>query len=192
MYEGMKDLVELDWGSFLLSLTIVLVAIYSIKMGIEKFCDAFNLETPWMKRKRERDEFNENIKDLYSQLEVREKNLEHRHADDIEQLKELNSSVCNAILELKEEFTIFREKSEKNELKKNIKKIRWDIIDFASSIADKKNIPLEQYNIIFSYIREYEELVETYNLKNGQVQSSVDVIRDRYEQDLRSGLLKIK
>ena len=113
MYEGIKDLVELDWGSFLLSLAVVLVAMYSIKIGIEKFCDAFNLETPWMKRKRERDEFNESVKDLYSQLEYREKQLEHRHTDDIEQLKELNSSVCNAILELKEEFTTFREKSER-------------------------------------------------------------------------------
>lgn len=192
MYEGLNDLLNIDWASFILTLATFLGAIYLIKVGIEKFCKEFGLETPWMRRKREREEFNESIKELYSQLECRESQLEHRHSSDIEQLKELNSEVCNSITALKEEFVAFREKSEKNELKKSVKKLRWDIIDFASTIADKKSIPLEQYNIIFSCIREYEELVETYKLKNGQVQSSVEVIRDRYEQDLRSGLLKIK
>lgn len=190
MYEGMKDLIEIDWRSFLLSLSIFFTALYLIKTGIEKFCSSFCIETPWMKNSREKKEFAENIKQLYEELSEKEKKLENRHANDIEQLKELDSHICNSILELTKEFSEFRQQIETNELRKNIKKLRWDIIEFASTIFDKKEISIEQYNIIFDRIKEYEELVDKYHLTNGQVTSSVGVIRERYEQDLRNGLLK--
>ena len=62
--------------------------------------------------------------------------------------------------------------------------------EISNSISDKKEISIEQYNIIFDRIKEYAYLIDKHNLKNGQVDSSVDVIRERYSQDLRNGLLK--
>ena len=179
-----------DWMSFILCLFTIMAGIVTIKTLLDNFCKVLNIETPWMRSKREKKEFNQRIISLYDDLKNKENKLEDRHVNDIEQLKELNSEVCNSIVDLKNEFIEFKKATENNELKKNIKKLRWDIIDFASSISDKKEIPIEQYNIIFDRIKEYADLIDKYNLKNGQVDSSVDVIRERYEQDLRNGLLK--
>ena len=179
-----------DWMSFILCLFTIMAGIVAIKTLLDNFSKVLNIETPWMRSKREKKEFNQRIISLYDDLKNKENKLEDRHVNDIEQLKELNSEVCNSIVDLKNEFIEFKKATENNELKKNIKKLRWDIIDFASSISDKKEIPIEQYNIIFDRIKEYADLIDKYNLKNGQVDSSVDVIRERYEQDLRNGLLK--
>lgn len=179
-----------DWMSFILCLFTIMAGIATIKTLLDNFCKVLNIETPWMRSKREKKEFNQRIISLYDDLKNKENKLEDRHVNDIEQLKELNSEVCNSIVDLKNEFIEFKKATENNELKKNIKKLRWDIIDFASSISDKKEIPIEQYNIIFDRIKEYADLIDKHNLKNGQVDSSVDVIRERYEQDLRNGLLK--
>ena len=179
-----------DWMSFILCLFTIMAGIVTIKTLLDNFCKVLNIETPWMRSKREKKEFNQRIISLYDDLKNKENKLEDRHVNDIEQLKELNSEVCNSIVDLKNEFIEFKKATENNELKKNIKKLRWDIIDFASSIKDKKEIPIEQYNIIFDRIKEYADLIDKHNLKNGQVDSSVDVIRERYEQDLRNGLLK--
>lgn len=179
-----------DWTSFLLCLFTIMAGFIAIKTLLDKFCKIINIETPWMRSKREKQEFNQRIISLYDDLKNKENELETKHTDDIEQLKELNSDVCNSIVELKNEFIDFKRATESNELKKNIKKLRWDIINFASSISDKKEIPREQYNIIFDRIKEYADLIDKHNLKNGQVDSSVEVIRERYEQDLRNGLLK--
>ena len=179
-----------DWMSFLLCFFTIMAGVIAIKALIDKFCKILNVESPWIKAKREKLEFNQKIISLYDGLKEKESCLEEKHTNDIEQLKELNSAVCNSIIDLKNEFVDFKRQTENNELKKNIKKLRWDIIDFASNISDKKEIPREQYNIIFDRIKEYTELVESHNLKNGQVESSVQIIEERYMQDLRSGLLK--
>ncbi len=179
-----------DWMSFILCLFTIMAGIVAIKTLLDNFCKVLNIETPWMRSKREKKEFNQRIISLYDDLKNKENKLEDKHVNDIEQLKELNSEVCNSIVELKNEFIEFKKATENNELKKNIKKLRWDIIDFASSISDKKEIPIEQYNIIFDRIKEYADLIDKHNLKNGQVESSVEVIQERYEQDLRNGLLK--
>lgn len=179
-----------DWMSFILCLFTIMAGIVAIKTLLDNFCKVLNIETPWMRSKREKKEFNQRIISLYDDLKNKENKLEDKHVNDIEQLKELNSEVCNNIVELKNEFIEFKKATENNELKKNIKKLRWDIIDFASSISDKKEIPIEQYNIIFDRIKEYADLIDKHNLKNGQVESSVEVIQERYEQDLRNGLLK--
>lgn len=179
-----------DWMSFILCIFTIMAGIVAIKTLLDNFCKVLNIETPWMRSKREKKEFNQRIISLYDDLKNKENKLEDKHVNDIEQLKELNSEVCNSIVELKNEFIEFKKATENNELKKNIKKLRWDIIDFASSISDKKEIPREQYNIIFDRIKEYADLIDKHNLKNGQVDSSVEVIRERYEQDLRNGILK--
>lgn len=179
-----------DWMSFILCIFTIMAGIVAIKTLLDNFCKVLNIETPWMRSKREKKEFNQIIISLYDDLKNKENKLEDKHVNDIEQLKELNSEVCNSIVDLKNEFIEFKKATEDNELKKNIKKLRWDIIDFASSISDKKEISIEQYNIIFDRIKEYAYLIDKHNLKNGQVESSVEVIQERYEQDLRNGLLK--
>lgn len=190
MHDAFKDLIVIDWASLILSVITILTSLYVLKSGIEKFCHSFGLETPWMKSRREKDEFQQNIQKICEQLEAKEEKLELQHNSDIEQLKELNSNMCESISDLKKDFASFKQGIENNELKKNIKKLRWNIINFASDISERKTVSLEQYNVIFKDIKEYEELIEKHNLKNGQVDSSVEVIKERYEQDLRNGLLK--
>lgn len=189
MEEAFVELLSINYVSFFFSFFKIIAALTIIKLGLEKFADTYGFQVPWKKWKKKQEQFFEDTKRLYEQLELREKNLEKRHKDDIEQVKEIESEICKSLTVLQSDLSDFMCSVKDNELKKKIKKLRWDIINFASTISEKKIIPIEQYNIVFSDIQEYEEIIEKYNLVNGQVNSSVVVIKDRYEQDLRSGLL---
>ena len=138
-----------DWMSFILCLFTIMAGIVAIKTLLDNFCKVLNIETPWMRSKREKKEFNQRIISLYDDLKNKENELETKHTDDIEQLKELNSEVCNSIIELKNEFIDFKRATESNELKKNIKKLRWDIINLLAVYQIKRKFQ-ENSIILFS------------------------------------------
>ena len=122
----------------------------------------------------------------------REESIEAKHSTDVGQLEGVVGEVRESFAELQNQITALSNKIEQMELNKTIKKLRWDIINFASDLTRRENIPLEQYNIIFNYIKEYEKIIEDNGLTNGQVESSVHVIKKRYEHDLEAGVFDDK
>ena len=166
-----------------------MAAFVAIKEGVEKFCKAFEFETPWMRKAREKREYMEKVDKQLELLMQREESIEAKHSTDVWQLEGVVGEVRESFAELQNQITALSNKIEQMELNKTIKKLRWDIINFASELPRREVIPLEQYNIIFNDIKEYEKIIEDNGLTNGQVESSVHVIKKRYEHDLEAGLL---
>ena len=169
-----------------------MVGFVTIKKGVEEFCKTFGFETPWMKASREKREYMEKVNEQISLLMQREESMETKHSTDVGQLEEVVGGVKESITEVQKQIIALSNKIEQMELNKQIKELRWDIINFASDLPRREVIPLEQYNIIFNDIKEYERIIEEHGLTNGQVDSSVHVIKKRYEHDLEAGLLDDK
>lgn len=64
---------------------------------------------------------------------------------------------------------------------------RDTIINFASKVIDE-NYPVtkEQFNRIFKIYEEYEEIIEENELTNGEVDIAIRIIREAYENHMRS------
>ena len=187
MVEQFERLVSIDYLSFFCALLTIMVGFVTIKKGVEEFCKNFGFETPWMKASREKREYMEKVNEQITLLMQREESMETKHSTDVGQLEEVVAKVNESFAELQKQITALSNKIEQKELDKQIKKLRWDIINFASDLPRRENIPLEQYNIIFNDIKEYEKIIEDNGLTNGQVESSVHVIKKRYEHDLEAG-----
>lgn len=192
MVEQFERLVSIDYISFFCALFTIMAAFVAIKEGVEKFCKAFEFETPWMRKAREKREYMEKVDKQLELLMQREESIEAKHSTDVGQLEGVVEEVRESFAELQNQITALSNKIEQMELNKTIKKLRWDIINFASDLPRRENIPLEQYNIIFNDIKEYEKIIEDNGLTNGQVESSVHVIKKRYEHDLEAGVFDDK
>lgn len=192
MVEQFERLVSIDYISFFCALFTIMAAFVAIKEGVEKFCKAFEFETPWMRKAREKREYMEKVDKQLELLMQREESIEAKHSTDVGQLEGVVGEVRESFAELQNQITALSNKIEQMELNKTIKKLRWDIINFASDLPRRENIPLEQYNIIFNDIKEYEKIIEDNGLTNGQVESSVHVIKKRYEHDLEAGVFDDK
>lgn len=192
MVEQFERLVSIDYISFFCALFTIMAAFVAIKKGVEEFCKTFGFETPWMKSSREKREYMEKVNKQLELLMQREESIEAKHSTDVGQLEGVVGEVRESFAELQNQITALSNKIEQMELNKTIKKLRWDIINFASDLPRRENIPLEQYNIIFNDIKEYEKIIEDNGLTNGQVESSVHVIKKRYEHDLEAGVFDDK
>lgn len=191
MVEQFERLVSIDYISFFCALFTIMAAFIAIKKGIEEFCKSFGFETPWMKTSREKREYMEKVDKQLELLMQREELIEKKHSTDVGQLEGIVGEVRESFVELQNQITALSNKIEQMELNKQIKKLRWNIINFASDLPRREVIPLEQYNIIFNDIKEYKKIIEEHGLTNGQVDSSVHVIEKRYEHDLETGLLDV-
>ena len=62
---------------------------------------------------------------------------------------------------------------------------RNTIIDFASKVIDEKYpVTKEQFNRVLKIHREYEEIIEEYNMTNGEVDIAIRIIQESYKQHL--------
>ena len=192
MPDAFEEMLSIDYVSFLIALFTIITGTLAIKGLVENFCKTFEFETPWMRTKREKREYIEKVNKQLELLMQREESIEVKHLTDMGQLEGVVGEVRESFAELQNQITALSDKIEQMELNKAIKKLRWDIINFASDLPRRENIPLEQYNIIFNYIKEYEKIIEDNGLTNGQVESSVHVIKKRYEHDLEAGVFDDK
>ena len=75
------------------------------------------------------------------------------------------------------------EQSEKNSIKHDLGQLRYLIVSFSNDL--RNNVPKSrfQYDAIFSFIDEYEEMIKLLKIKNGLFEEEKRYIQKRY-QDL--------
>lgn len=61
------------------------------------------------------------------------------------------------------------------------------IIDFAGKVINEDiTVSREEFNRIFKIYAEYEDILEKYNKTNGEVEVSIEIIREAYENHMRN------
>lgn len=64
---------------------------------------------------------------------------------------------------------------------------RNTIINFASFVIDEKNsVTREQFNRIFKLYEEYEEIISSNGMTNGEVDIALSIIKESYEKHMRN------
>lgn len=144
----------------------------------------------FQRKKRERQmlqEMSETIKEV--KVTLAEVNS-HYNADNIKMRDEWIKKV-NCKLEQNDEFIQeLAEKLDKNNhntLDILINTKRDTIINFAAYVIDEKNlVTREQFHRIFKLHNEYEEILKTNNLTNGETDIAIRIITESYETHMRT------
>lgn len=133
------------------------------------------------------DEFKILVKDWNSHYDtdnISKRDVWMRNVDNRENCLEIQSN------KLEEQLCVLNDKMDKisaTVLNQSIEDRRNAIINFAQIVIDK-NAPVtrEQFNRIFKIYGEYETIIEESHETNGEVDISIQIIRESYEEHMRN------
>lgn len=95
-------------------------------------------------------------------------NIRSGLADKQEEIVSTLGSITDLLNEMKEE-----QRDEK------IQRMRWQILEVANYIRNKEDVNMEQLNNALNTYDDYEKILKQYNLSNGQVDVSIQLIREK-------------
>lgn len=216
MLEQIRELFKLDFLYLLIGFVLILTVVKSVWTLLEWFIvEKLKIETEGQReRKREKEKLKataelaqqtaENLSALESQHTKDEKEFRenlNRHMEESEKdrkalHKEMKQYSENRIkdreqsMRIQKELTSSMNKLAAMFLDKEIDDMRWEILNFCTSLSNGKKYNREAYAHVFSVYEKYEKILEENEMENGLVEESMGFIRERYQEDLKNGMLK--
>ena len=160
MNQHLTNLLAINYIDLLFALSTIIVGFVAIKKALEEFCRTFGIELTYQKRRREQEECQHEVKTKLSELSNRQDKFEHQHEENIKARDSFNKKMMECINELKEDIINLRQEIEYREAEKRFKKLRFDLLNFASRIAQSEEITGELISQVNHEITEYEDLVK--------------------------------
>ena len=167
--DTITELTTLDFSSIFISVFVILIGIKAIVSLFEWFIEKIGLETKWMRKNRE-------DKELLLQTSKNLAELQKKHIEDMEKSNERDEEIKKDIKELKDML-----------IDTKIDIMRSEINDFASRVANGSRCNKDSYTHCIKTYEKYEKILEENNLQNGEVEISMDIIKDSYAQKLKEG-----
>lgn len=167
--DAIRELININFSYVLMSVFIILIGIKAIITIFEWAVEKLGLETKWMRQKREEHE-------LLIHTSQNLASLQSKHLEDMKKSDEHDAEMKNDIKKLTDMF-----------IDKQINDYRWEIINLADKISSGKNISRECLRHAISTYEKYEKIITDYGLVNGEVEISIEVIRDNYQKKLTDG-----
>lgn len=212
----LNALLELDFGYLFFGLCVILIAGKTIWITLEwLLIEKLGLETKKQKERREDKEQLESTTELAKQTAKNLDQLENQHRKDEKEFREnLNKHMTesekdrkalheemkryseNRIKDREQSMQIQRELTSSMDklavmfLDKEIDDMRWEILNFCTSLSNGKKYNRESYAHVFSVYEKYERILEENNMENGLVEDSMAFIRERYQEDLKNGEIR--
>ena len=126
------------------------------------------------------------IKNLNRHMDESEKDRKALHRE-MKQYSENRVKDREQSMQIQKELTSSMDKLTQLFLNKEIKDIRWEILNFCTSLSNGKKYNREAYAHVFSTYERYEQILEENNLENGLIEGSMGFIKERYQEDLKNG-----
>ena len=167
--EQIEQFMSIDFSSFFILCFIFMSGVVGIFTLIGKFSEIIKRPVSWVRKKNEDHELL--IKTAQSLNELR-----------VKQEEDTKQSIRHdrMIKEDLEKLTLIIQD-------KNINDWRYEILDMASAISSGRRYSKEQYDHVIDIHGRYENLLKSLGRTNGQVDASMEVIRESYKGKLKNG-----
>lgn len=168
----LKALLELDFAAFILAVFVIMSGIIAMHTIIGKFSEIIGKPVKWVKQRQvDHDLLEKNKKDI--------KDLSDKHEADTKKYEASHQELIGDVRKLTSLF-----------VEKEIDDMRWEILNFCSALSNGRKYNRESYAHVFSIYEKYEKILEENKMENGLVEESMAFIRERYQEDLKSGEVK--
>ena len=161
------ELTNLDFSSIFISVFIILVGIKAVVSLFEWIINKLGLETKWMREKREEHKLLLNTSNSLI-------SLQEKHEVDMKKSDEHDAEMRNDIKNLTDLF-----------VDKQINDYRWEIINLADKIANGNTTSKECLRHAIATYEKYEKIIAEHGLVNGEVEISIEVIKECYQNRLK-------
>ncbi len=167
--ESITELTKIDFTTLFISVFVILVGIKVIISLLEWFIKCLGLETKWMRNRRKEHDL---IIKTASNLEL----LQKKHNIDMEKSDQHDKEMSENIKKLTDMF-----------VQKQISDYRWEIINLADKITSGKSVSKECYKHAITTYETYEKIIHAHGLLNGEVELSIEIIKENYQKRLKEG-----
>lgn len=106
----------------------------------------------------------------------REKRLNDRITESNEHRDKIINNISDSLNKL---TTMF--------IDKEIDDMRWEILNFCSALTSGRKYNKESFDHVIQIHEKYEKVLEEYDMENGRVTASMEVIMDFYKDKLKNG-----
>lgn len=165
--EEITNLAAINYAYVFTSVITVLIGVKAVVSLFEWAVDKLGLETKWMRKRREEHE-------LLMNTSAGILALQKKHSEDMEKSDRHDEDMRKEIKKLTELF-----------VDKQINDYRWEIINLADKIANEKNVSKECLRHAIATYEKYEKIIADHGLVNGEVEISIKVIKDSYEEKFK-------
>lgn len=167
--EAITELFKLDFPFLIMSIFIVLCAIIAAYEIIGKFSKIIGKPVKWVREK-------EDDHTLLKQTVQRLDNLEIEHHKDVEESNHNDELIRQDLKKLTDIC-----------VEKQINDYRWEIISFSNKISNGERCNKDTYRHCLATYKKYEQILKDNDLKNGEVELSMEIINDSYKQKMKQG-----
>lgn len=169
--DAIKELTQINYGTLIIAICTILLAFKFMWTLFDWFIKLLGLETRSMRLKREEHELLIKTSEALNELKDKE-------AKDTERAIKHDKAIKDDLAKL---TTMFVEKE--------INDYRWEINNFATKISENKSVNKDCFKHCFKTYALYEKILEENNLKNGEVENSMQIINDAYQDKMKNGKL---
>lgn len=165
--DEITELTKIDFSYVFIAVFVILIGIKAIVSISEWIVEKLGLETKWMRHKREEHE-------LLIQTSQNLTALQKKHKEDVERSDRRDEEISSDLKKLTDLF-----------VSKEINDYRWEIINLADKISANKFVSKECLRHAISTYEKYEKVIEENGLSNGEVEISIEVIKECYQNRLK-------
>lgn len=148
-------------------LTIIPKVISGLKITYGAITNVSKKQAENVARKKQIDKNTQDIADINNKID----SLTTTLTSFIHENKKSNESIMKSVNDLKQ-----------NEINKEIKKIRKEVLDFSDDLKDGRTKGNKQFKRIFSLAQEYTHLIKDNHLDNGYFETEFAYIRRTYDK----------
>lgn len=167
--DAIKELTQINYGVLIIAICTILAGFKFIWTLIDWFIKLLGLETRSMRQKREEHE-------LLIATSKALNELKEKESKDTERAIKHDRAIKEDLAKL---TTMFVEKE--------INDYRWEINNFATKISENKPCNKDCFKHCFKTYESYEKILVENGLKNGEVENSMKIINEAYQEKMRNG-----
>ena len=180
MISLLNELNTEGWFTVLLCIVLVLLLIVEATKLRKGVMESLDLKSGKELRENALNERLDKLENKINSVENSFTNSQEKyHNQSIEirnHLQENQEGLSNQIAELKQLF-----------ISKEIDDMRFELLDFANAVMNKRKYNKEQYDHVLEIYDKYERVLEENGMENGRVTSSMEFVQDRYKKLMSVG-----
>lgn len=167
--DELQALLNLDWVALIFGIFIVMSGIIAVVTIIGKFSEVIGKPVKWV-RNKQRDH------ELILENERAIQELSKKHEEDTKESIKHDKTIENKLETLTTLFVNWE-----------ISSMRWEINNFATKISENKPCNKDCFQHCFKTYEDYENILKERKMTNGEVEISMKIIRDAYQEKMKNG-----
>lgn len=186
--EVLTNLAQFNWFSVVLAIVAAMLAFRFLSELWDWIVRRFGIQTKGSREKQDMKKLLEETAKLSNRTEVGLDKLEEQYKADEKNFRNRLDEHIKESKTDREELHEAVQKLTQIVLDKKISDYRWEIIKLADEISEGRVVGKECLKHAIATHAKYEEIIEENGLTNGEVDISIEVIREEYKKKLREGV----